>query len=37
MNRVPMIKQRYNELWQEVSESDRERAAVKFVPGNNVY
>ena len=37
MNRVPMIKQRYNELWQEVSESDRERAAVKFVHGNNVY
>ena len=37
LNRGPMIKQRYNELWQEVSESDRERAAVKFVPGNNVY
>jgi hypothetical protein len=32
-----MIKQRYDELWNEVSDADRERAAVKFVPGGNVY
>jgi len=31
-NRVPMIKQRYDELWNDVSEADREKAAVKFVP-----
>ena len=27
-----MIKQRYDELWNDVSEADREKAAVKFVP-----
>ena len=36
-NRVNMIRGRYMELWNEVSDADRERAAVKFVPGNNVY
>ena len=30
--RVPMIKQRYDELWQDVSDADRERASVRFVP-----
>ena len=30
--RVPMIKQRYNELWQDVSDADREKASVRFVP-----
>ena len=35
--KVPMIKQRYDELWNEVSDADRERAAVKFVPDGNVY
>jgi len=29
-----MIKQRYLELWNEVSEADRERASVRFVPYN---
>jgi|TARA_Y100000052_G_C2937533_1_gene78419 hypothetical protein len=37
LNRVNMIRGRYLELWNEVSESDRERAAVKFVPGGTVY
>ena len=32
IQRVPMIRQRYMELWDEVSEADREKAAVKFVP-----
>tara|TARA_R100000458_G_C8259431_1_gene235093 strand:- start:798 stop:1496 length:699 start_codon:yes stop_codon:yes gene_type:complete len=31
-NRIPMIRQRYDELWKDVSDADRERAAVKFVP-----
>jgi len=35
--KVPMIKQRYDELWNEVSDADRERAAVKFVPDGSVY
>tara|TARA_R100001510_G_scaffold56818_1_gene63154 strand:- start:995 stop:1690 length:696 start_codon:yes stop_codon:yes gene_type:complete len=30
--RVPMIKARYDELWKDVSEADREKANVKFVP-----
>ena len=30
--RVPMIKQRYDELWRDVSDADRERASVRFVP-----
>ncbi len=30
--RVPMIKMRYDELWKDVSEADRERSNVKFVP-----
>ena len=36
-NRVNMIRQRYMELWDEVSDADRERAAVKFVQGGSVY
>ena len=32
IQRVPMIRQRYMELWDEVSEADREKAAVRFVP-----
>jgi hypothetical protein len=35
--RVPMIRNRYMELWNEVSDADRERASVRFVPGGNVY
>ena len=35
--RVPMIKMRYDELWREVSDADRERAAVKFVPNGSIY
>jgi len=31
-NRVPLIKQRYDELWRDVSEADREKASVRFVP-----
>jgi hypothetical protein len=36
-SRIPMIKQRYDELWKEVSEADRERAAIRFVPNTNSY
>ena len=36
-NRVPMIKQRYDELWNEVSDADRERAAIRFVPDLSAY
>ena len=32
MPRIPMLKQRYLELWNEVSDADRERASVRFVP-----
>tara|TARA_R100001132_G_C3255153_1_gene80967 strand:- start:323 stop:1021 length:699 start_codon:yes stop_codon:yes gene_type:complete len=32
LNRVPMIKQRYDELWDDVSDADREKASVRFVP-----
>ena len=35
--RIPMIKARYDELWNEVSDADRERASVKFVPNAGVY
>ena len=35
--KVPLLKQRYDELWREVSESDRERASVRFVPDLGVY
>ena len=37
INKVNMIRGRYLELWNEVSESDRERAPIKFVPGGNIY
>lgn len=30
--RLPMIKARYDELWKDVSEADRERSNIKFVP-----
>jgi len=30
--RVPMIRQRYMELWEDVSEADREKASIRFVP-----
>ena len=33
----PIVKQRYDELWNDVSDADRERAPVKFVPDMNVY
>ena len=36
-SRVPMIKVRYDELWNEVSDSDRERASVRFVPDSSIY
>ena len=35
--KVPLLKQRYDELWREVSESDRERASVRFVPDLGIY
>ena len=35
--RVSMIKQRYDELWNEVSDADRERASVRFVPDIATY
>jgi len=35
--RVPMIRQRYMELWQEVTEADREKAPVRFVPDVSFY
>ena len=35
--RIPMIKARYDELWNEVSDADRERASVKFVPNASIY
>ena len=35
--KVPLLKQRYDELWREVSESDRERASVRFVPDLGAY
>ena len=37
IQRVPMIKQRYDELWNEVSDADRERASVRFVPDLATY
>ena len=35
LQKVPMIKQKYEELWNDVSDADRERASVRFVPFNN--
>ena len=35
--KVPMIKMRYDELWNEVSDADRERASVRFVPDSSIY
>ena len=35
--RIPMIKARYDELLNEVSDADRERASVKFVPNASIY
>tara|TARA_R100000781_G_scaffold27332_1_gene20297 strand:- start:3256 stop:3951 length:696 start_codon:yes stop_codon:yes gene_type:complete len=35
--RVPMIRQRYAELWDEVTEADREKAPVRFVPDVSFY
>ena len=32
LQRAPLIKQRYDELWDEVSYSDREKATGRFVP-----
>ena len=37
LQRIPMIKMRYDELWNEVSDADRERAPVKFVPDVSFY
>tara|TARA_B100000780_G_scaffold186669_1_gene131094 strand:+ start:163 stop:858 length:696 start_codon:yes stop_codon:yes gene_type:complete len=36
-NRVPMIKQRYDELWNDVSDADRDKASVRFVPDLSSY
>ena len=36
-NRVPMIKQRYDELWNDVSDADRDKASVRFVPDLSAY
>ena len=32
LSRIPMIKQKYDELWDDVSDADREKASVRFVP-----
>ena len=32
MDRLPILKQQYDEAWQIASEEDREKAAVRFVP-----
>ena len=32
LSRMPMIKQKYDELWDDVSDADREKASVRFVP-----
>ena len=32
LQKIPMIKLRYDELWRDVSDADRERASVRFVP-----
>jgi len=37
LQRVPLIKQRYEELWNEVSDADRERAPIRFVPDLATY
>jgi len=37
LQRIPMIKMRYDELWNEVSDADRERAAIRFVPDLSSY
>ena len=37
MPRIPMLKQRYLELWNEVSDADRERAPIRFVPDLATY
>jgi hypothetical protein len=36
-NRVPMIKQRYDELWRDVADADRKKASVRFVPDSMIY
>jgi hypothetical protein len=36
-NRIPMIKQRYDELWRDVADADREKASVRFVPDSMIY
>jgi hypothetical protein len=30
--RLPMLKQQYDEAWQLASDEDREKAAIRFVP-----
>jgi hypothetical protein len=32
MDRLPILKQQYDESWQIASEEDREKAAIRFVP-----
>jgi hypothetical protein len=32
-----MIRQRYMELWEEVTQADREKAPVRFVPDVSFY
>ena len=32
MERMPMLKQQYDEAWQTAADEDREKAAVRFVP-----
>jgi|TARA_R110002020_G_scaffold130062_1_gene291103 hypothetical protein len=36
-NRIPMLKQRYDELWRDVADADREKASVRFVPDSMIY
>lgn len=36
-SRIPMLQQRYNELWRDASDADRDRSTVRFVPDNTSY
>jgi hypothetical protein len=35
MDRLPVLKQQYDEAWDLASSEDREKAAVRFVPRHN--
>jgi hypothetical protein len=37
MERIPMLRMRYDELWNEVADSQRERANLKLAPNLRHY